>query len=59
MWKLIVYLCIFEGKEALQPHEVKIKDAAKKTVSRTNELEKVVGSLVQSHSLNCYVAMYM
>ncbi len=33
-------------KRALQPHEVKIKEAAKKIVSRINEGEKVVTSVV-------------
>ena len=33
-------------KRTLQPHEVKIKDAAKKIVSRINEGEKVVTSVV-------------
>ncbi|HCW08289.1 MAG TPA: twitching motility protein PilT [Cytophagales bacterium] len=33
-------------KRALQPHEVKIKDAAKKIVTRINEGEKVVTSVV-------------
>ena len=33
-------------KRTLQPHEVKIKDAAKKIVSRINEGEKVVTSIV-------------
>ena len=33
-------------KRTLQPHEVKIKDGAKKIVSRINEGEKVVTSVV-------------
>jgi uncharacterized protein len=33
-------------KRALQPHEIKIKEAAKKIVSRINEGEKVVTSVV-------------
>ncbi len=33
-------------KRALQPHEVKIKEAAKKIVSRINEGEKVATSVV-------------
>jgi uncharacterized protein len=42
---LFVY-AFLKTKRALQPHEVKIKDAAKKIVSRINEGEKVVTSVV-------------
>ncbi len=42
-----VYIYAFlKTKRTLQPHEVKIKDAAKKIVSRVNEGEKVVTSVV-------------
>jgi len=36
----------FKTKRTLQPHEVKIKDAAKRIVSRINDGEKVVTSAV-------------